>query len=526
MVSIVDQFGKPIRREALAEPQTARVGGLLHQEFEDHPSRGLKPAKLAAILEAAEQGDLAAQCDLFDDMEEKDGHILAEMGKRKRALLTLDWNVSAPRNASAGEQKMAEYVRDVLLSIPDFEDLLLDLLDGIGKGFSCAEIGWGRDGAELVPQAVTYRPARWFTVDQATRTELRLRTLGALDGVPLNQFGWVTHVHKAKSGSIARGGLHRALAWPFLFKNYSVRDLAEFLEIYGLPLRLGTYRSGASAEEKATLMRAVVNIGHAAAGIVPEGMAIEFKEAAKGASDPFEAMISWCERTQSKAILGGTLTSQADGKSSTNALGNVHNEVRWDLTVSDAKQLAGTITRDLIYPILAVNKGLSDIRRCPRFVFDTSDTAELNAFSMGLNRLINAGLRVPANWVYEKTKIPVAKDDDEILAASTQDSGKDSATLKATIPVNTVALRAQQEPADPTPVTALAEQMEDEASAAWGGIMDQVKALVDGADSLQELRDKLLAAYDSLSTDDLAEVMATGFSVAKLTGRFDVSQGN
>ena len=56
-------------------------------------------------------------------------------------------------------------------------------------------------------------------------------------------------------------------------------------------------------------------------------------------------MMDWCERTQSKGILGGTLTSQADGKTSTNALGNIHNEVRHDLTVSDARQLEGTITR-------------------------------------------------------------------------------------------------------------------------------------------------------------------------------------
>ncbi|WP_308197178.1 phage portal protein family protein, partial [Achromobacter xylosoxidans] len=40
-----------------------------------------------------------------------------------------------------------------------------------------------------------------------------------------------------RSGYIARTGLFRVLAWPWLFKNFAVRDLAEFLEIYGLPLR-------------------------------------------------------------------------------------------------------------------------------------------------------------------------------------------------------------------------------------------------------------------------------------------------
>jgi phage gp29-like protein len=33
-------------------------------------------------------------------MEEKDGHIASEMGKRRRALI-LDWEITAPDNASA-----------------------------------------------------------------------------------------------------------------------------------------------------------------------------------------------------------------------------------------------------------------------------------------------------------------------------------------------------------------------------------------------------------------------------------------
>ena len=37
------------------------------------------------------------------------------------------------------------------------------------------------------------------------------------------------------------------------------------------------------------------------------------------------SMVEWQSPTTSKVILGSTLTSQADGKTSTNALGNVHN---------------------------------------------------------------------------------------------------------------------------------------------------------------------------------------------------------
>ena len=53
-------------------------------------------------------------------------------------------------------------------------------------------------------------------------------------------------------------------------------------------------------------------------------------------------------------------------------------------------------------------------------------------------------------------------------------------------------------------------------------ILDAVRRLVDEADSLEALRDALLAAYGDLPSDQLAEVMALGFAAAHLAGRYDV----
>lgn len=434
--SILDQHGKPIRRAELIEPQTSKLAQL-HREFASHPSRGLTPLKLARILEGAEQGDIRAQHELFMDMEEKDAHIYAEIGKRKRALLTVDWDIVPPRNASATERKLAGYAKELLQDVPNFEDVILDALDGIGHGFSCQEIEWERLGGEWLPKAMHHRPQGWFQADRETRTEIRLRD-HSLDGQALQPFGWITHVHKAKSGYIARAGLHRVLSWPYLFKNYSVGDLAEFLEIYGLPLRLGKYQAGASDEEKSTLLRAVMSIGHDAAGIIPEGMAIEFTEAAKGASDPFMAMIEWAEKSQSKAILGGTLTSQADGKSSTNALGNVHNEVRHDLMVSDAIQLAGTLTRDLVYPLLALNKGgVDDRRRLPRFKFMFDDSEDLGALAEALPKLVGVGMKIKTEWAHERAGIPIPEEGDEVLGVSNQPGSTASTSATAALTAQT-----------------------------------------------------------------------------------------
>jgi len=416
MEKLVDHRGNPIPWPSEQELQSdeSRLG-YLKQHFAEHPSSGLTPARLASILQDAERGYLVPQAELAEDIEEKDAHVYSELQKRKLALLNLSGRVLPPRNASEAEKRDAEQVQELLDELPDFDDLILDLADAILKSYSHIELEWQRLGNDWLVVQGHYRPQSWFQLNPDDRNQLRLRD-GSYEGAALQPFGWISHVHRARSGYPGRNGLARILAWPYLFKNYSVRDLAEFLEIYGLPLRLGKYPNGASDKEKSTLLNAVMSIGHNAGGIIPKGMEIDFMEAAKGGADPFEAMMAWCERSQSKAILGGTLTSQADGKTSTNALGNVHNEVRQELRDSDLRQIAGTLTRDLIFPLWMLNcKTAGDPRRAPRFQFDTAEPEDMAHYSQHLPNLVDLGMRVPLSWAHEKLQIPEPEADEPVL---------------------------------------------------------------------------------------------------------------
>lgn len=514
-MAILDQFGRPIERAAITEPQTSRLGHLA-QEFATHPSRGLTPPRLARILEDAEQGNIVAQHDLFMDMEEKDGHIFAEMSKRKRALLTLDWDIVPPRNPTKAEEDEAAWVREMLLDVPNLEDVFLDALDGIGHGFSALEVEW-QTGSEWLPKSITHRPQSWFQLDRADRNRLRLRDF-SVDGAELQAFGWIVHTHRAKSGYLSRAGLHRVLAWPYLFKNYSVRDLAEFLEIYGLPLRLGKYPTGASDTEKATLLRAVAGIGHNAAGIIPEGMMIEFQEAAKGTQEPFEAMMRWCESTVSKCVLGGTLTSQSDGKSSTNALGNVHNEVRHDLLVSDASQLGTTLTRDLVYPVLAINRGIRDPRRLCRLQFDTREPEDLKLYAESLPKLVTVGMKIPTSYAHNKLRIPEAKEGEAVLSvvAPPPKTAAERAALIA-------ALKSRGDLATGANDRDEFDQLTEDMAAEWERVTDPllapIEALAATCASFDEFKARLPEAVGQMDTAALTELLARGLNVAHLYGR-------
>ena len=527
MAKTLGPDGLPITTEALSEPQTSHDSHL-QRELQTHPTRGLTPSKLASILEQAEQGDLLAQFDLYEDMEEKDGHIAAELGKRRRALL-VDWSVVPPDNPTPAEKRNAELLAELVGEIADFEDVLFDVTDAIGKGFSCCEIEWHKPGKYWVPKTITHRPQSWFTVHRGYRQQLRLRSNTTVDGIvgePLQPFGWITHVHKAKSGYLERTAMFRQLVWPYLFKNYSVGDLAEFLEIYGIPVRIGKYPSGASEKEKMTLLRALVGIGHNAAGIIPAGMELDFLDAATGDPKAFELMLNWCERTQSKVILGGTLTSGADGKSSTNALGNVHNEVRKDLRDGDIRQTNTTLTRDLVLAVASLN-GLAPggLRRLPQFRLKAQEREDLKVFAESLPRLIDYGIHPPVAWAHEKLGIPMAQGNEPVLMPPQRVPAiPPMAAATAWHPGFAAATTQPPQAAAAPPQAAMAPQLAAAARAPAAAWVEQIRALVEQAASLEDIRDGLAALSPDMTLDQYAAAMAEALAAAQLAGRYEVLQ--
>ncbi|EHU3335695.1 DUF935 domain-containing protein [Acinetobacter baumannii] len=406
-----DRTSKKQDRTALETQQTAEVSWLSNQ-WQEHPVVGMTPYRLHQLLTEAEQGNLQAQADLFCDMEERDGHIFSEMDKRKKGVNKLAWGVKPPKNASTQEKKIAEEVQEWIDDIKNFEMFLFNAMDAVGHGYSCQEIQWKRLGNLWLPDSFEHVVPRNFMTPHNQLNCLRLND-GSPDGAEFWDFGWFNHLHQAKTGYISRSGLYRVLAFPFVFKNYAVRDVMEFLEIYGMPIRIGKYPSGATKEEKMTLQRAVMLIGRNAGGTIPNGMSIDFESAADGDTANHMNMIKYFEQIQSKVIVGGTLISQADGKSSTNAQSKTH-EIQFETLIkSDAKQLARSITDNLIDYLMRLNYPNIAKDRYPEFYFDTSDVEDMEVFSNSLEKLVGVGMKIPLSWAHEKLGIPQPANDKE-----------------------------------------------------------------------------------------------------------------
>ena len=407
---LFDAYGRMVDPDLLTRETAGPSLTGIRQPFAGHPAQGLSPARLAMILRAAEDGDASQYLELAEEMEEKDLHYAAVLGTRKRAVAGLELTVEAatdePRDVAA-----ADLVRD-FLNRDELRGELFDILDAIAKGYSVTEIIWDTSTSPWLPSRLVYRDPRFFEFDRLGQS-LLLKTENGPE--PLSAYKYIIHRCQAKSGLTIRSGLARAAAWFYLFKNFDLKAWVQFLEIFGLPLRLGKYGPGATESDKNTLLNAVRHIANDAAAIIPDSMLIEFVTAAapggKG-TDNHLTFASYIDQQISKLVLGQTGTTDTGQYVGTS---DAHREVRDDIEVADAVQLAATLNRDLVRPIVALNFG--EMKLYPRLRIAREKREDLAALITNLGALVPMGLEVEMSVIRDKLGLPEPPKGAKILAA-------------------------------------------------------------------------------------------------------------
>lgn len=471
----------------------------------------LDPSRLAGAFALADQGFISTQASLFELIEEQDPHIFAELGKRRRAVTGLGWQLHPPKDANQSELDRTVELQEMLTAIPRFEDAQYDLTDAIGKGFTALEIDW-QTGSQWLPRALNFVPQRMFQTDRET-SQLRFLKMGMPED--LREWGWVVHEHRAKSGYIEQSALFRVLAWTYAYKAYNIRDMQRFLEVYGLPLRLGKYPAGIGKEQRDELLRAVRNIGNDGAGVVPSTMSIDFVDAQAGKVDDFINATAYWEQKQSKAILGGEL----DGKTTSEARITLYDKVRREILLHDVRQLEPTLNRQLLRPIALIN-GLFDEARLPKFAYETEESADQTKMVKVLNDGAAMGMEIDIEFAHKITQIPRAKPGATLLMAS-----KPLADTPAATPPKDAALSrlvALAQVAKETDVTGLyAAKLAALSAPHEEALTQQIAAIVAESGSFDEALDKI-AALSTAPNKDWAEAIAKAMTAANLAGRADV----
>lgn len=395
-------------KQEFAAPELFGVRSVWH----DTIVSGLTPHGLAHILEQAANGYHDRFITLATEMEERDLHYASVLQTRKLAITGIEPIVKAGSD-SAEDEAIAEDVRH-LISQPEFiDDYVLDLLDGLGKGFSVVETVWETSAKQWYPARYEWRDQRFFVIDRKDGATIRLKNGGYAEGIDLPGYMFSIHNPKLKSGLPIRGGLARLAAWAFLFKSYTLKDWMAFLEVYGMPFRVGRYGKGSSTDERAVLLRAVRDLSSDAAAIIPKEMDIEFIEAKGGSGNAvFGAKADYLDKQVSKGVLGQTMTSDNGGSL---AQAKVHENVRMDIARADGRQLSSTVNRDLIKPYVDLNYGPREFY--PQVFFPITEADDIEALTKALEITVPMGMKVSMSDLRNKMGIDEPGAEDELLVA-------------------------------------------------------------------------------------------------------------
>lgn len=495
-----------------------------------HPAQGLSPARLATIMRAAEDGDANAYLELAEEMEEKYPHYNGVLGQRKRAVSQLPIRVEAA-GESEEEKADAQLVRDWTKRLT-LQSELVHILDAVGKGYSVTEIVWELDESQWMPAALKRRDPRFFEYDRVTGEQLLLRGGPTGSGLssPLDPYKYVVHESVAKSGTPIRGGIARIVAWYYLFANFTLKDWMTFLEVYGLPLRVGKYQNGTSEDDINRLAQAVAQIGSDAGAVIPQSMLIEFITSSGGQANPdmFRAMLTYVDDATSKVVTGQTSSSDAKAGGLGSGQANLHGDVRDDIADADAVDLSATLSRDIAKPIVMFNRGAR--RRYPLIIVGRPDAVDVKEFLEAAEAGVRLGVQIGVSTWRERTGIPEPKAGEPLLMAPAQNPPQEGQEgPEGPLPPKNspnalsgpfkrpsegsrkqdVAAAAQER--KPDAIDGLVDDMLGSWEPDMGAVLAPIDRLLDEAASLQEVRELLATRVGDVIMDmDVAAIARLG----------------
>lgn len=376
----------------------------------------VRPERMAYLLAEASRGNAEAYLTLAEEMEEKELQYAACLQTRKLAVAGVD-PIITPANKTARAAVIASQFEELVVRTPQFEQMIYDLTDALGKGYSVIEPIWDTTTTPWTFAEFRWHDPRLFVWDRATLRELRIYSPDSIDGVPMPAGQFMIHLPRIKTGIPIRGGLARVAAVAYCFKSFTLADWAAFCEVYGMPLRVAHFDPETSSDEEIAMLRtALANIGHDAAALLPDSMSIDVLDARRPASNGknvFEGLANYWDAALRHMILGQP-TSTDDGATKSP---DAQERVQTKYAIADARTVKATIVAGVMRPWVLFNYGEDAARRLlPLMRMPVEPAEDLVKYTNALLPWVrDAGMKVKASEVRERFDMSEPEDGDEVL---------------------------------------------------------------------------------------------------------------
>jgi len=256
-----------------------------------------------------------------------DPHLISVIQTRKLGSLKTEFRFESGKgsdhNVSGASKKLQENLSEDLRGI-DLYQVLSEILDAPFFGMRPLELIWAAKGDRIALKDIRPKPATWFRFDRDNKP-----LFVEWDGYQGRELPWGKFVLARHFPSYDNPYGLRLLSrclWPVTFKKGGIRFWVTLAEKYGLPLMVGKYPVGTSAEGQDEMLAALAKAVRDAVMVLPEGSQVEIQETAKGSADVHQSLVDLMNREISKAILGQNLTTEA-GQVGSHAASKTHMDV-------------------------------------------------------------------------------------------------------------------------------------------------------------------------------------------------------
>lgn len=318
-------------------------------------ARNFDPARIESVLRGALSGNLVAQWELFDLMEDTSPRIQKNLNQRKLAVLNYVRSFNAwtedDEPASDEAEHRAKVISNALWKMRPaadedqngFDATIYDVLDAVGKGIALLEVDWehrdaGKLGTVVGPKCTRWIHPRYYgypnqgswlglNVSEVRNSESEIRNDSALrvpqsalnltpvDGtyarIPADKF--LVCIRKTRSGHPSGTALLRALAFWWAASNFTQEWFLNLAQIFGLPIRWANYDPNTPGLVD-TVLDMLENMGNAAYAAFPAGTTLELKEGPKAGTDnPQVALLDRADKQYDLLILGQSGTTEVAG---------------------------------------------------------------------------------------------------------------------------------------------------------------------------------------------------------------------
>jgi hypothetical protein len=332
--------------------EVAGVASDLHAQLDAY--LGVRPNRDPLLASQQPASAYAYPYGLFEEALDKDAHLSAICGQRKAAVLAWERRLD-PADTSDAAREVQRFVQQALDGIELFEQDLSELLDAVPYGLAVSEIIWQQVPAGwYMPVRLHARHPRRFVfgLDGAPRL---LTAAEPLLGEPLPPAKFIVFSHGGRFEDPYGLPALRSVWWLAYFKRQVLKFWVAYCEKFGTPTAVLTHPLSATERERRSFRRIIGSIQQETGLVVPEGVSLSLLEAQRqGSVQAYRDLIELCNREMSKALLGQTLTTEA-GERGSYSLGRVHQDVRADLTRTDARALEAVVNGQLVRAVVDLN---------------------------------------------------------------------------------------------------------------------------------------------------------------------------